>query len=284
MPNVSFASWISDKPKGDNPKKKLDDILGFQLTRWYEDMSLAETLRKMKNSDQKSHRLLGPPRNSFFTTDSQMKACIDEARRVQVNGRVVLLFAGNRENMAIQNPRSVFPHLLNSLIWLDRNEISERLVVVYDRRFKEALDLVGISTCFLDIGFDLNLQKIDFAGAIYLTRLRTIETFLRAGLQIVQTDLDSIWTQRALPILDKYHSKNGTAVGIVASRGTFPKSEAAQWGGSTLCMGVISFQPQDGVIDFIRAAREVSLLHRGDDQIGINRALKILDIRWTHSS
>ena len=117
--------------------------------------------------------------------------------------------------------------------------------------------------------------KPDFSD-IWLRRIEAIEGLLKAGVNVVHSDLDAIWLKDPSALL------KDCPYDIVSSQGTYwPRPVHEKWG-FVLCCGLIYYRTSNRVIDLVGRVREAVIqTPRSDDQAELNRLLVEDDLGWT---
>ena len=258
--------------------------VGFPPNRWYYEEGKMAVLRTIGINHQTNESEEDGGQERVISLE--YTTCLTEASLAKRAGQVIVTFAGNLAGVAINDKKSVFPILLNSILWMRMAGVRELLVVCFDKEYEYILRALGVNTCYLELSSrrdeksSTHGQKTSRIAEIYNQRLGVIEALLRAEIDVVHTDIDAVWTENPLAVLSSYHNSDRRRSDIVASRGTFPQKELVSWGGSTLCMGLISFRATPGVREILRIARQASYNYHGDDQIGLNRGLAQLGLVW----
>lgn len=108
------------------------------------------------------------------------------------------------------------------------------------------------------------------AAKTYTKRIPYVRELVRAGRDVLISDLDALWLRDPLQTLQ------GIDAGIVASRGSSPPSVSAVWG-ATVCMGFVFFRGSD---PRVAAALDALTVPMREDQTDFNRNLLRERVRW----
>jgi hypothetical protein len=108
------------------------------------------------------------------------------------------------------------------------------------------------------------------AAAVYTKRIPYVLALVRAGRDVLISDLDAIWLQDPLPEL------MSAEAGIVGSRGKSPPLASRVWG-ATFCMGFIFFKGTD---PRVRMLVDAATTPMREDQTDFNHNLVRQKIVW----
>lgn len=164
--------------------------------------------------------------------------------------------------------------LLNWLQWIKNSNISNVIVAVADKYSKTVVDSLGYESVIVKIRLK---KKWKVQNCIYTSRLKVIKRLVKAGFNVLHSDLDAIWLRNPFQILHQTTSNYS----IVASKGTFPFHLSKKWKASTLCMGLIYFKSDKCSIKILNDSIFYAIRSSGDDQIGINEAIDRNQVKWT---
>ena len=117
--------------------------------------------------------------------------------------------------------------------------------------------------------------KPDFSD-IWVRRMEVISGLLKAGVNVLHSDLDAIWLKDPRALFQDL------PYDIIASQGTYwPRPVHAQWG-FVLCCGLIYYRSSNRVIDFTsRMMEDFARSAKPDDQVTLNMLLAEDGVEWT---
>eukprot|EP01059_Diplonema_ambulator_P033090 TRINITY_DN6777_c0_g2_i1.p1 TRINITY_DN6777_c0_g2~~TRINITY_DN6777_c0_g2_i1.p1 ORF type:complete len:483 (+),score=127.29 TRINITY_DN6777_c0_g2_i1:107-1450(+) len=108
---------------------------------------------------------------------------------------------------------------------------------------------------------------------LWYARWKLLVRLLDAGVHVMLADLDAIFLRNPIPFLNNLPEGD-----LIAQRGSFPNWLSEKWG-AALCMGFVFWRSTDATKRFTVHMHKV-ISKTGDDQIGVNVALDILNVKW----
>ena len=127
----------------------------------------------------------------------------------------------------------------------------------------------------IDNGFNSVLHAFEGElGDFWVFRLKTINSLIGSGLNIVHSDADAFWIDNPLDEI------NSIDADIISSQGSvFPQDVLAEWG-LVLCCGFQVFRSTLKTLALFESL--IPLVEEfKDDQMAINRLLKMRGLKWS---
>eukprot|EP01064_Diplonema_japonicum_P037413 TRINITY_DN8744_c0_g3_i1.p1 TRINITY_DN8744_c0_g3~~TRINITY_DN8744_c0_g3_i1.p1 ORF type:complete len:429 (+),score=75.41 TRINITY_DN8744_c0_g3_i1:39-1325(+) len=109
---------------------------------------------------------------------------------------------------------------------------------------------------------------------IWFARWKLLLRLLNKNVHVLMSDLDALFVRNPMPVLQEYEK----TADIVSQRGSFPEVQSSKWG-AALCMGFSYWRATKATQRFTSSVNQM-IETSGDDQIGVNQALDIADVRW----
>jgi hypothetical protein len=144
------------------------------------------------------------------------------------------------------------------------------LILSTDVQAHELLTSRGANSILVRVSNRTEYRQRDF---VWLWRMRLVQHVLRAGVDVLMTDLDAHWLRNPLPAV---RSRLAAGDHIVASRALkWPEPQARKWG-AVACMGFVYFSAAEPtlmmpLIDDV--LRSMLASDRPDDQVALNSML-----------
>lgn len=187
-----------------------------------------------------------------------LAAVAEKAKRE--TGTLIITFASSVYLEALNN----WSHAMRRL------RIANWAVMALDDKIYELMKERGVSVYRVRC-------KPDFSD-IWLQRIEVIEGLLKAGINVIHSDLDAIWLKDPRALLQE------SSYDIISSQGTYwPRPVHAKWG-FVLCCGFIYYRSSNRMIDLASRIKEAVIrAPRSDDQAELNTFLAEDGIEWTIS-